>query len=146
MYEYYTINHVALITGLTSRTIRNYIKLGLLEGEMINGVWHFSIDQVGAFINHPSVSPSIKARRNALIYDFLSDERKPGGEMCSVFDAPASLKEANAISEFFCHAINTDFPGTVHFAFSFNGSHVRVILKGSENAVLDLLNRYHQKN
>ncbi len=41
MYEYYTINHIALMTNLTSRTIRNYMKSGLLEGELMNGVWHF---------------------------------------------------------------------------------------------------------
>ena len=61
MYEYYTINHIALITGLTSRTIRNHMKQGLLEGEMINGVWHFTAEQVCAFMSHPAVAPSIRA-------------------------------------------------------------------------------------
>ena len=144
MYEYYTINHIALITGLTSRTIRNHMKQGLLEGEMINGVWHFTAEQVCAFMSHPAVAPSIRARRNALIYDFLSDEKKKSGEMCSMFDVPASLYEANILSEFFCHAINSDYPEEVQFAFSFNGTHARVILKGSVNTVLDLLNRYHR--
>ena len=143
MYEYYTVNHIALMTGLTSRTIRNYIRQGLLEGELINGVWHFTADQFNAFILHPSVSSSIRARRNALVYDFLLDERKREGEMCSMFDAPATLQEANVTSEFFCHAINSDFPDSIQFAFSFNGTHLRVILKGREEAVLALLNRYH---
>ena len=39
MQELYTINHVALMSGLSSRTIRNYMKMGFIEGEMINGVW-----------------------------------------------------------------------------------------------------------
>lgn len=143
MYEYYTINHVALMTGLTSRTIRNYMKMGLLKGEMINGVWHFTAEQFGAFITHPTVSPSIKARRNALVYDFLMDEHKRENEMCTMIDAAATLEEANSISEFFCHAINTDFSGSVRFAFSFNGTNARVILKGAEDAVLHLVNRYY---
>ena len=61
-----------------------------------------------------------------------------------MFDVPASLHEANILSEFFCHAINSDYPEEVQFAFSFNGTHARVILKGSVNTVLDLLNRYHR--
>ena len=144
MYEYYTVNHIALMTGLTSRTIRNYLKSGVLQGELINGVWHFTAEQIGAFMTHPSVASSIRSRRNSLVYDFLCDEKKREGEMCALLDAPATLAEANAISEFFCHAINNEeVLGPVQFAFSFNGSHIRVILKGSEKAVLDLLNRYH---
>ncbi len=145
MYEYYTINHIALITGLTSRTIRSYLKQGLLQGEMISGVWHFTAEQVCEFMAHPSVAPSIRSRRNALVYDFLSDERKRNGEMCSMIDRPATLQEANTVSEFFCHAINSGYQDSVQFAFSFNGTNLRVILKGSEPAVLDLLNRYHSR-
>ena len=146
MYEYYTINHVALMTGLTSRTIRNYLKAGLLEGELINGVWHFTTEQISAFMNHPTVASSIKSRRNSLVYDFLCDEKKSKEEMCSLLDAPATLAEANALSEFFCHTINECFSGAIQFAFSFSGSHIRIILKGREDAVLDLLNRYRGRS
>ena len=142
MYEYYTINHIALITGLTGRTIRNHLKTGLLEGELINGVWHFTPEQVCAFMEHPIVAASIRSRRNSLVYDFLCNEKKREGEMCTLLDSPATLHEANSVSEFFCHAINEDYSAAVQFAFSFNGTHLRVILKGGEKAVLDLMNRY----
>ena len=33
MSKYYSINDVAMMTGLSTRTIRNYIKLNLLDGE-----------------------------------------------------------------------------------------------------------------
>ena len=55
------------------------------------------------------------------------------------------LQEANAISEFFCHAIYTDYPDTIRFAFSFNGKNIRVIFKGREDSVLRLLNCYYHK-
>ena len=86
MQEMYTINHVALMSGLSSRTIRNYIKMGFIEGEMINGVWHFSAEDVGAFFANPNVAPAIQAKRNALIFDFLSDDYKKQDEMCAVID------------------------------------------------------------
>ena len=44
--NYYLINHLVLITGLTARTIRNYISNGILHGEKINGLWHFTPEEV----------------------------------------------------------------------------------------------------
>lgn len=143
MQEMYTINHVALMSGLSSRTIRNYMKMGFIEGEMINGVWHFSAEAVGDFFANPNVAPAIRAKRNALIYDFLADDNKQGNEMCTVIDNRATLEEANAMSEFFCDAINREGLSSIRFGFSFNGSHARVILTGPEDAVQQLLDRYY---
>ena len=36
--NYYLISHLVLSTGLTDRTIRNYIASGILQGEKINGL------------------------------------------------------------------------------------------------------------
>jgi hypothetical protein len=142
MQEMYTINHVALMSGLSSRTIRNYMKMGFIEGEMINGVWHFSAEAVGDFFANPNVAPAIRAKRNALIYDFLADDCKQQDEMCTIIDTRATLEEANAISEFFCDAINREWSGIIRFGFTFNENRVRVILTGPEDAVQMLLDSY----
>ena len=142
MQDMYTINHVALMSGLSSRTIRNYMKMGFIEGEMINGVWHFSAEAVGDFFANPNVAPAIKAKRNALIFDFLADDAKQQDEMCTVIDQRANLEEANAISEFFCDAINQAWSGVIRFGFSFNGNQARIILTGPEDAVQQLLAAY----
>ena len=143
MQDMYTINHVALMSGLSSRTIRNYMKMGFIEGEMINGVWHFSAEAVGDFFANPNVAPAIKAKRNALIFDFLADDAKQQDEMCTVIDQRANLEEANAISEFFCDAINRAWSGVIRFGFSFNGNQARIILTGPEDAVQQLLTAYY---
>ena len=142
MQDMYTINHVALMSGLSSRTIRNYMKMGFIEGEMINGVWHFSAEAVGDFFANPNAAPAIKAKRNALIFDFLADDDKQQDEMCTVIDQRANLEEANAISEFFCDAINRAWSGVIRFGFSFNGNQARIILTGPEDAVQQLLAAY----
>ena len=142
MQDMYTINHVALMSGLSSRTIRNHMKMGFIEGEMINGVWHFSAEAVGDFFANPNVAPAIKAKRNALIFDFLADDDKQQDEMCTVIDQRANLEEANAISEFFCDAINRAWSGVIRFGFSFNGNQARIILTGPEDAVQQLLAAY----
>ena len=143
MQELYTINHVALMSGLSSRTIRNYMKMGFIEGEMINGVWHFSAEAVGDFFANPNVAPAIRTKRNALIYDFLADDCKRQDEMCTIIDVRATLEDANAISEFFCNAINREGWGGIRFGFSFNGNHARIILTGPEDAVQQLLAHYY---
>lgn len=142
MQEMYTINHVALMSGLNSRTVRNYMKTGFLEGEMINGVWHFTAEAVWTFFTNPNVASAIRAKRNALIFDFLADDYKQQDEMCAVIDERATLEDANAMSEFFCDAINRDWSGIIRFGFSFNGHRARAILTGPEDAVQLLLESY----
>ena len=36
--EKYNLNDLAMMTGFTTRTLRNYLNQGLLEGEKENGV------------------------------------------------------------------------------------------------------------
>ncbi|MBQ3559672.1 MAG: helix-turn-helix domain-containing protein [Agathobacter sp.] len=86
--NYYVINHVVMFTGLTDRTIRNYISSGILQGEKINGLWHFTPEQVEEFVSHPAVRPSILAKNNGIVYYFLLDDKKKNSEICLILDAP----------------------------------------------------------
>lgn len=138
--NYYLINHLVLFTGLTDRTIRNYISGGILCGEKINGLWHFTPEQVEAFMRHPAVRPSIAAKQNGLVYDFLLNNRKTAREICIILDIPGVDKKS--IAEFFCNRIcDGDFH---NFHFSFDGmlDTSRVILKGDPTEVLRLVNEF----
>lgn len=141
--NYYTIGHVAQFTGLTDRTIRNYISMGLLEGEKINGLWHFTPEQVEAFECHPTVRPSIQAKRNALIYDFLLDTKKKEPHTCMILDLPG--EDRKTVSEFFCHAICGRELHDFHFSFYSVEGEPRVILRGHTDEVLELVNCYYDR-
>lgn len=91
--NYYLINHLVLITGLSDRTIRNYISSGILQGEKINGLWHFTPEQVECFICHPAVRPSILAKDHAAVYDFLFDSKKCTCETCVIMDLPGRARK-----------------------------------------------------
>ena len=136
--NYYTINHVVLFTGLTDRTIRNYISSGLLKGEKINGLWHFTPEQVDAFVRHSAVWPSIQAKKNSIVYDFLLDTRKKTREACIIFDLPEADPKTTA--EYFCDAIRN----AKQIQFSFDSIHgaPRIILRGETAQVLSLVNGY----
>lgn len=143
MKDTFSINDVAMMTGLTTRTIRTYISMGFLTGDKADGTWNFTPEQIEAFSQHPAVQPSIRAKRNALVYDFLGT--KPTGDrMCTVLDLP--FAEAMKASVFFCQKISEFTPESeLHFASEHIGKGVRLILRGSPTDVLGLLNAYYSK-
>ncbi len=141
--NYYLISHLVLITGLTDRTIRKHIASGILQGEKINGLWHFTPEQVEHFICHPAVHPSILAKNNAAIYDFLLDDRKTACEACMILDLPGRNKKAAA--EYFCYRINSQEYHNIRFSFDGVAKIPRIILKGDAAEVLRLVNEYEKE-
>ena len=142
--SYYLISHLVLFTGLTDRTIRNYISSGILQGEKINGLWHFTPEQVETFIYHPAVRPSILAKQNSAVYDFLGDTRKTACEACIIADFPGKSKKE--LAEFFCYAISNGDYQNIHFSFDGVAKVPRIILKGDTQTVLGLINAYTQSH
>lgn len=142
--NFYNISAVTMITGLTDRTIRNYISSGLLSGEKINGLWHFTPEQVEAFIADPAVYPSIRAKNNALVYDFMTDGKKARHETCIILDLPGDDKKTAA--EFFCYSINNGDFRNLRFSLDAVKSEPRVILTGDTREVLALVNRYYTQH
>ena len=142
--NYYLIRHITLFTGLSDRTIRNYISAGLLQGEKINGLWHFTPEQVQCFIRHPAVRPSILAKQNSVIYDFLLDIKKSVCESCLILDLPG--KNKREIAEYFCYQISNEGYNNIHFSFDGVPNVPRIILKGDTTQVLRLINGYIQEH
>ena len=140
----YTLGHLVMFTGLTDRTLRSYIKLGLLVGEKINGLWHFTPEQVESFISNKAVRPSILAKNNALIYDFILDRKKKVPECAMVLDITDGSRRE--VAEFFCYTISNE--GYHHINFSMDapmGAYPRVILKGHTDQVMKLVNAYFDR-
>lgn len=144
MKESYTIADVVTITGLSDRTIRHYISQQTLKGEKIDGAWRFSAEQLGTFMNDPNVLPSIRSKKNALVYDFLTETRCKEPKMCLLADLPSA--DWQAVSSFFCNRINSGSFESVHFSFdSLGGQTPRVILSGRPSDVLALIEQFYQK-
>lgn len=141
--NYYLISHLTLLTGLTDRTIRSHIAAGFLQGEKINGLWHFTPEQVDQFLRHPAVRPGILAKNNAIVYDFLADGKKQESSGCLILDIPG--EDIKKCAEFFCYEItNGDFHD-LQFAFDSIGCTPRIILRGPVEQILPLVSRYFGK-
>lgn len=144
MKDTYSINDVALITGLSTRTIRTYISTGFLSGDKMNGTWAFTPEQVEAFVQNKAVQPPIRAKKNAIVYDFLGMKPYKQDKMCMILDLTTS--EAVSSSVFFCQKISTCAPeAELHFASDPLGSGVHLILSGSPKDVIDLVNQYYSR-
>ena len=141
--NYYVINHLVQFTGLTDRTLRSYIASGVLQGEKINGMWHFTPKQVENFIGHPAVRSSILARHHSQVYDFLLDMKKKESEICVVLDIPDGNQKE--IAEFFSYRINQSPQENLNFSFYYHRSHARVIVTGSPGPVMALMDAYYAR-
>ncbi len=137
----YTIDQVSLMTGLTTRTLRNYIKADILHGDKVDGVWQFTEQQITKFVYHPSVCSSIQAKHNAVVYDFLSGQNHGENEICFLLDRTLEKNEAAKLADFFCNAVN----GLSHirFAFSYKSGKAHYILKGAEADISQIMKQYY---
>ena len=140
--DYYTLGHISQFTGLTDRTLRNYLTMGLLKGEKINGIWHFTSEEVEDFISNPTVKPSILAKNNAIVYDFMLDDDKNTDECCILLDLPKDNRKE--IIEFFCYSINNgEFQNLKFSLYAPEKKPIRIILKGDTLQVLKLVNSFY---
>ncbi|MGN0506210.1 MAG: helix-turn-helix domain-containing protein [Lachnospiraceae bacterium] len=144
--ERYTLNDIAVMTGLTTRTLRNYLRQGLLQGEKEDGIWWFSEKEFAALIEHPAVKPGIRAKRHSIVYDFMVTDSKKENQTCMILDISADRDEARKTADFFCNRIKEQAESEVRFGFEWHKKNVRVILSGPENAVKEIIESYYEYN
>lgn len=96
MSERITLAQLAAISMLTERTLRSYLKRGLLAGEKTPGGWRFTAEQTAAFLALPQVCSASNARRNAVAEDFIQRRMDTTGQLCAVLDLPVAAAAAFA--------------------------------------------------
>ena len=144
MKDTFSIDDMAMITGLSTRTIRNYIADGFLEGDKSSGAWQFTSEQVDAFLQNKTVQPTLRSKKNAIVYDFLGVPHKEEDMMCVVLDLPTD--QANRVSTLLCkYMCEIEAKAELRFASDRIGKTVRIILSGSDTDVMDLLVRYYKE-
>ncbi len=139
----YTINDLAMMTGLTTRTLRNYIRLGTLNGEKLDGSWRFTEEELERFFADPAVRQTLQAKRHAAVFDFLADTSKKTNRACVILDFAVSDEEGKEISAFFCKKMNSD-GADITFSYGRDRGLSRVILSGSEDSVTGMVKAYYE--
>lgn len=82
----YTVNDVAKMTGLSTRTIRNYIKEGRLNGRKIGVQWRFTKEDIDELFMEQDVMESIEEAKNQLIIDYINTNEVENTTSCSIID------------------------------------------------------------
>ena len=139
----YSIEQLSMITGLTTRTLRNYLKSELLKGSKETGAWQFTEEQVSEFMTHPAVRPSIQAKRHAIVYDFLADQDQSENELCILLHHTLGKKEAGKIADFFCEQA-TEL-NHVRFSYAYEAGKARYILKGAEAEIGRVMAEFYRQ-
>lgn len=116
--ELYTVDDIAQMTMLTSRTIRNYLKDGLLTGRKIGGQWRFTKKDVENLFNNHVVEEEIKDHRRQEVMDFINGVNTDiDGEiqLCTIADYYCNDKQtAMNLSSRFSEIISAQKAPTTH--------------------------------
>ena len=146
MKEFYTINDVAVMTGFTTRSLRMFIQQGFLDGEKVDGKWNFTVEQLEAFLSNPNIKAGIKIKNNAVVYDFLSDFKKPDNQTCIILDLNiTSNEELEEINSYFCTAISGENVSSAKMKLEKQENSVRLILTGPEDFIADVTKGWYER-
>lgn len=135
----YTVDDVAGFTNLSSRTIRTYLKEGILKGKKIGGQWRFTMENISELLNNNNaVTDMINANDQNLI-DFINGTNTDvSGEIqiCAVADYYCSgMEYASALSQnfsdIFMQSFNRDGCSKYNFYFDAVGQKARYIFFGT---------------
>lgn len=143
---WYTLNDIAKMSGLTTRTLRNYLQMGLLTGEKVDGVWRFSEEQLYAFMDNPTVRQGMHAKQNAIVTDFLLMGGRKENRTCVILDYCLDWNDAKRAVDFFCEQVKVQGDEELRFGMERHKKNVRLILSGPEDAVREIMKRYYEEN
>jgi len=101
MDKLFTVEDIAQMTSLTTRTIRNYLKDGILKGRKIGGQWRFTEEDIKKFMDNSGVSAELIDRNKQDVLDFIDGVNTFAdniGEIqtCSIIDLYQDIEIVNA--------------------------------------------------
>lgn len=104
----YTVENVAEMLGLTDRTIRNYLKDGVLKGSKVGGQWRFTEGDIAALLEEKEVNTTMNREANNEVLEFLSGKTNIRGDIkiCTVIDRKTDAATAQMLAEKVCSLVN----------------------------------------
>lgn len=118
----YSVDEIATMTSLTTRTIRTYLKNGILRGRKIGGQWRFTTEDIEKFMNHGEVESSMSKEMQAAIDSFVdgSESNEEETQICTIVDRYVEPHEAKATCDQLLALINgTEFEAPMNFKYDY---------------------------
>ena len=142
----YTIDDIARMTSLTSRTIRNYLKDGSLQGKKIGGQWRFTMNDINRLFNSNKFEMEIKDESKRQIIDFMdgvNTDMTGEVQICTIADVYCEQDKGKLLSKEMTSYITDQHPESEYAKFDYEyiakESKARFTLFGSPQFVIKLL-------
>ena len=103
--KFYSVEEVAEMTAVTTRTIRNYLRKGILTGTKIGGQWRFRQEDIMHMFNQENSVSDFRENSSRIVRDFLDEQYTPFSEsvsVCTVADVACSKDQAKTMSKTLC--------------------------------------------
>ncbi|HWT27032.1 MAG TPA: methyltransferase domain-containing protein [Mobilitalea sp.] len=106
----YTVEDIAQMTMLTTRTIRNYLKDGQLTGRKIGGQWRFTGKDIDKLFENSNIEAEISSSRRQEVMDFIdgiNTDIDGDIQICTIVDYYCSdIALSKALSDRFSDVIS----------------------------------------
>lgn len=137
----YTVADVAEVTGLTSRTIRNYLKDGTLRGQKIGVQWRFTEEEIRKLFSRQTPGQDSPTQ---IVRGFLGRSEREGASMLALLDIPCVAEEDGM--ELFAGLQRLCGGGITSMSYEYHdeGQLLRIALDGDIGAVMDLLEQIRE--
>ena len=143
----YTVEDIAKMTSLTSRTIRNYLKDGSLQGKKIGGQWRFTMDDIKRLFESSSLSKDMIDHTKQELLDFIDGVNTDVYgkiQVCTIIDYYCdSQDEAKQISDRLVSVINQqetkNAQARFHYQYIEKEGKARFILYGIPDYIINTL-------
>lgn len=131
----YTVADVARVTGLTSRTIRNYLKDGTLTGQKIGVQWRFTEDEIKKLFSRQMPGQSSPSQ---IVKGFLGEQEREVSAFCGLLDVP-EITESDGM-ELYRRLQEARAEGIRSMSYEYHdeGQLLRIAVSGDTGAVMDL--------
>jgi excisionase family DNA binding protein len=143
----YTVEDIAKMIGFTSRTIRNYLKDGSLQGRKIGGQWRFTMDNIKQLFSNAVFLNDFSRKNRQQVSSFLggADTGIQGKiQVCTVIDCYCENQKAgHQIYEKLVTVINSRKKGSPAAKFNYEfmpkGKKARFTLFGDPDYIIKTL-------
>ena len=126
--QLFTVEDIANMTSTSDRTIRNYLRNGLLKGRKIGGQWRFTMQDIKTFLDGGEAMKEMKKKQKQEILDFIDGvNSKLTGERqtCVIVDLYISQKDAIGLNEKICDFIAENMFSNMRFDYDYSDEEKR---------------------
>ena len=136
----FTINDVAALTSLTTRTIRNHLKDGSINGLKVGGQWRFRMSDIEDFTYHRNNRPEATQGLDSEIAEFLSTKEISDTRVCTIVDICADEEKASAKEYLLRDLVNWyDNKNHMKYTYKFDGNRARFVIIETPNLMISAL-------